>query len=75
VLNQYKLQSFFDYVNQLRIEEFKKQLLNPDKQHLSLLGLAFECGFNSKAAFNAVFKKQTGTTPSAYRNTLKVQTA
>jgi len=75
VLNQYKQQNFFDYVNQLRIEEFKKQLLNPDKQHLSLLGLAFECGFNSKAAFNAVFKKQTGTTPSAYRNSLKAEIA
>jgi AraC-like DNA-binding protein len=71
VLNQYKRQSFFDYVNQLRVEEFKLQLMNPDKQHLSLLGLAFECGFNSKAAFNIAFKKQTGLTPSAYRNNMR----
>jgi len=68
LLNQYKQQNFFDYINQLRVEEFKRQVLNPSKEHLSILGIAFECGFNSKAAFNAAFKKYTGLTPSAYRN-------
>lgn len=75
VLNQYKQLNFFDYINQLRVEEFKIQLLDPSKQHLSLLGLAFECGFNSKASFNVAFKKYTGTTPSAFRKNLSIETA
>lgn len=75
ILNQFKEQNFFDYVNQLRVEEFKRAVFDPSKQHLSLLGIAFECGFNSKAAFNTAFKKYTGTTPSAYRNQLRAETA
>ena len=74
ILNQYKQQNFFDYINQLRVEEFKRAVLDPSRQHLSLLGIAFDCGFNSKAAFNTAFKKYTGTTPSAYRSQLKVET-
>jgi len=31
---------------------------------------AFPIGFNSKSAFNDVFKKQTGLTPTAYRKSL-----
>lgn len=38
---------------------------------MSLLGLAFECGFNSKSTFNAVFKEVTGLTPSMYAESIK----
>lgn len=70
VLNQNKRVNFFDYINQHRIEEFKQRLANPDYQHYSLLALALDCGFNSKAAFNSAFKKYAGTTPSAYRKNI-----
>jgi AraC-like DNA-binding protein len=73
VLNQYKQQNFFDYINQLRIEAFKLEVVNPLKQHLSISGIAFNCGFNSKAAFNIAFRKYTGLTPSAYRKQAKVE--
>jgi len=33
--------------------------------------IAFECGFETAAAFAAVFKKSTGATPSAYRGRLR----
>jgi len=36
-------------------------------KNFSLLGIAFECGFNSKASFNRAFKKNTGLTPSEYK--------
>lgn len=68
VLNQYKRENFFDYINRHRVEHFKQAALDPAKAHLSILAIAFESGFNSKAAFNAVFKKNTGITPSNYRN-------
>jgi AraC-like DNA-binding protein len=58
--------NFFELINQYRLNEFKKQAVNPANSHLSILGIALECGFNSKATFNQVFKKSEGMTPSAY---------
>lgn len=67
LLNQVCGLSFSDYINTYRVEHFKQALADPEKAHFSLLALAFESGFNSKAAFNAVFKKMTGLTPSDYK--------
>lgn len=66
-LNRLLGQSFSDYMNNYRVEEFKRLLIEPDYRNYSILGLAFEAGFNSKAAFNASFKKFTNTTPSQYK--------
>jgi AraC-like DNA-binding protein len=59
-------QNFNDFVNTYRVEEVKRKLNLPEFQHLSLLGVAFESGFNSKATFNRAFKKLTGNAPSQY---------
>jgi AraC-like DNA-binding protein len=66
LLNQFRGESFSDFVNRYRVEHFKMAAANPANAHLTLLALAFECGFNSKAAFNVVFKKMTGQTPSDF---------
>jgi AraC-like DNA-binding protein len=58
--------NFFDFINQYRIDTFKKLSIDQQKQNLTLLGIAYECGFNSKATFNRVFKKRTGLTPGEY---------
>lgn len=63
--------NFNDFVNHFRIEEFKQRLLGGAHQQFSLVGLAFECGFNSKATFNRVFKKEVKLTPTEYLKTLK----
>jgi len=65
-INQNCSKNFYDLINSYRIEEFKERLKSSDKQKLSLLGLAYECGFNSKSTFNLVFKKTTQLTPSQY---------
>lgn len=67
IINQKKGLNFYDYINQYRVEEVKKRLEDPKYSHLSLYGLAMDCGFKSKSTFNAVFKKMTGLTPSEYK--------
>ncbi len=69
-INEQLGQNFSDFVNLYRIQEFKSELSNPDNRHLSLLGIAMECGFNSKSTFNAAFKKSTGLTPSQYKDSI-----
>ena len=59
--------NFFEFVNDYRVEEFKKLVANPKNKHISLLGLAMDAGFNSKASFNRIFKNSTGITPSEFK--------
>lgn len=63
--------NFFDFINWYRIEEFKNYVNLPKYQNYTLLGIAFEVGFNSKTAFNRAFKKMTGQTPSEYYQSRK----
>ena len=68
VINQYFEMNFYDFVNQYRVEESKKMLSSPKFNHLSILGIAFDCGFKSKSSFNRYFKKYVGVSPSQFRN-------
>ncbi|MEO0506762.1 MAG: helix-turn-helix domain-containing protein [Bacteroidota bacterium] len=58
--------NFNDFVNLYRIEAFKDKVGDAAHEKLSLLGIAYECGFNSKATFNRVFKKLTNSSPTEY---------
>ncbi|OOG17186.1 hypothetical protein BWD42_17180 [Sphingobacterium sp. CZ-UAM] len=66
IINSREEKSFYDYVNTYRVEAFKELLSRPESRQYTLLGLAFECGFNSKTSFNRNFKKITQLSPSAY---------
>lgn len=68
LLNEELNKNFYSFVNEYRTEGAKLMLQSPEFGHLSILGIAYECGFNSKSAFNNFFKKYTGTTPSVYKN-------
>ena len=59
--------SFSEYLNNLRVEEAKAYLANPEFSNYTLVAIGLEAGFNSKSAFNASFKKVTGVTPSEYK--------
>ncbi len=54
---------FSDYINELRFEELKSLIADSQNDKFTLLGLAFEAGFNSKASFNRTVKKLTGKSP------------
>jgi AraC-like DNA-binding protein len=69
VINEQFGLNFFDFINGYRVEECKTRMVDPRFSHLSLLGIALECGFNSKSAFNRIFKKVTGLTPTQYKVT------
>jgi AraC-like DNA-binding protein len=59
--------SFFDYLNNFRIEHAKALLARSDGQNGAVLNVAFTVGFNSNSAFYAAFKKCVGQTPAQYR--------
>ena len=66
VINTGTGSNFNDFVNGYRVAEFKRRVRSPSVGHLSFLGLALECGFNSKSTFNRAFRKATGMSPKAY---------
>ncbi len=67
VINSRLNKSFYDLVNEYRVEQVKKDLTDPAKQNLKLLSIACDAGFNSKASFNTIFKQHTHLTPSEFR--------
>ncbi|MDT7831481.1 helix-turn-helix domain-containing protein [Flavobacteriaceae bacterium S356] len=68
VINNGFNKNFNDFVNSFRIDTFKEKLKEGKHKQLSLLGIAYDSGFNSKATFNRVFKKLTSTSPTEYLN-------
>lgn len=72
VINDLEGLNFFNYINTLRVEEFKKLVSKPESKKYTFLSLAYECGFNSKTTFNRFFKKVTGLSPSEYVNKLSL---
>lgn len=72
ILNKIFNQNFYEFVNSYRTEEAKIELTNPKNDNLTILAIAYNCGFNSKSSFNRIFKQKTGLTPSEYRKTSKI---
>ena len=66
IINSGFQKNFNDFINEYRVNTFKEKINSGEHKQLSLLGLAFDSGFNSKATFNRVFKKLTQTSPSEY---------
>jgi len=66
VINQGFGKNFNDFVNHYRIEAVKEKLQAGEQKTQTLLGIAYDCGFNSKATFNRAFKKATGTSPKEW---------
>jgi len=63
--------NFSDFINEFRVRETVRKMQERAYDRLTLLGIAYESGFNSQRTFNRVFKEMTGKTPVEYKNSLK----
>ena len=63
--------NFNDFVNHYRIEAIKQKMENQEHLTTTLLGIAYDSGFNSKATFNRAFKKYTSLSPKEYLDQMK----
>ncbi|MEP3208376.1 MAG: helix-turn-helix domain-containing protein [Maribacter sp.] len=70
LINQHFKMNFYDFVNQYRVKEVKVRLSSSEFDQLSILGIAFDCGFKSKSSFNRYFKKYAGVSPSEFKKNL-----
>jgi len=66
LLNNNMGKNYNEFINSYRIEAFKDRAKDPNNAHLTIEGLAYESGFNSKTVFNTYFKKETGLTPKQF---------
>ncbi len=67
VINEQRQQNFSDFINAYRIRQAQTLLHSASHRQQTIASIAYESGFHSLSAFNTAFKKNTGTTPSAYR--------
>src|ERR1700748_446275 len=63
--------NFNDFINEYRIREITRKMQDPAYDWLTLLGIAYDSGFNSKTTFNRAFRQMTGKSPAEYKNDLK----
>ena len=67
VINLKTNAGFYDLVNSKRIAYAIDLIRLRNRDELTLEGLGYECGFNSKSVFFQNFKKYTGKTPGNFR--------
>jgi len=69
-LNDHLGQSFFEYINRIRIEYSLPSVL---ENKTPILDIALSAGFNARSSFYSSFKQVTGKTPSDFRKMKKHQ--
>lgn len=71
IINEHFGMNFFELVNKFRIKEAIKLLENADVEHVNIIDIAYEVGFNNKVTFNKAFKKSTSLTPTQFIEHIK----
>lgn len=66
-LNNSLNKTFYNYINELRIEESKRLLSDKNMQHFSIEGVAIQSGFKTMSVFYRFFKDVEKVTPAVYR--------
>jgi putative ABC transport system permease protein len=70
IINTIFKKSFTDFINEFRVADVIRKMKNPANGHLTLLGMAYDAGFNSQSTFHRAFKEITGKTPAEYKKEL-----
>lgn len=65
-INGYLHRNFFEFINEMRVEEAKSRLLELDDSGYNIDSVYAECGFRSRSTFFLAFKKMEGITPAAW---------
>ncbi len=68
LLNQHMKISFYDFVNNYRINAFKDVIKSDVYNKYTIESIAFQCGFKSKASFYRIFKVKMNMSPSEFKN-------
>ena len=63
--------NFYSLINQYRVQEVVERMQFEDAEKYTLIGIAYDCGFQSKATFNRIFKQKMGCSPSKYKKQLE----
>lgn len=71
VINTVSGKNFFDFINHFRIAEFNKEVLESKNKNLTLLSIAYDCGFGSKSAFSRAYKSEMGISPTQFIKQMK----
>lgn len=71
VINDKKSMTFHRFINEYRVKEAIRLLLDPGYQGLSIEGISCSIGFISKSSFYSAFRKITGLTPAEYKELKK----
>lgn len=73
IINAREGRTFYDVINTYRVQHLQNLMNKPKNWEYTILALALESGFNSKASLNRIFKKVSGLTPSAYLQECKAR--
>ncbi|WP_426668348.1 FtsX-like permease family protein [Mucilaginibacter sp. McL0603] len=70
IINTALKKSFNDFINEYRVAEVAQKMQDHAYDHLTLMGIAYDSGFNSQSTFHRAFKELTGKTPAEYKKEL-----
>lgn len=71
IINEQTGKNFNEFINSFRLKHFKKIASEEEFKNMTILGLAYESGFNSKSVFHTYFRKAEGITPSNWIKSLR----
>ena len=71
VINTVFKKGFNDFINEYRVHDVASKMQDPTYDNMTLLGIAYDSGFNSKSAFHRIFKEKTGKSSAEYKANLK----
>jgi len=71
IINTALKKNFHEFISEYRVADVVQKMQDPAYDHITLLGIAYDSGFNSKSTFNRIFKENTGLSPAEYKTGLK----